>query len=199
MTDTVRQIARQAPKSGPWIIGYAVAIASASVAGANGIITGPQSAIPFWIAIIGCTVMIVLTSWRRHRLLGSVSPAVRSFWKRFVTASAAMFLAYCMLAYAQMMGQWSDSAIRIVALLPFIGLAGMIWAPHQYVADETDEFLRARAARQLMTASFLTLGGAALWSALSTAGVLPKGQLGYVILLWFAGLGIGRLVNELKP
>lgn len=199
MTESVRDLARQAPKSGPWIIGYTVAVAAAFAASANGIVTSPQSAIPFWIMIVGCTVMMVVTSWRRHRILGSVSPAVRRFWRHFVISAAFMFLSYCLLAFGQMVGKWDEGVLRAVALLPTLGFAAMIWSVHRYPYEETDEFLRERSLRQILIASLVTLGGALLWSALAQAGVVSSGAIGLVILLWFGGLGIGRLANEMRP
>lgn len=199
MTTAARDIALRAPKSGPWIIGYAASIAITFVAGANGLIAGPRAAIPFWIAILACTGMIIYTSWRRHRMLGTLSKAIKTFWVRIVLSAGFMFASYCLLAYAEMVGQWDDAAIELVAVLPNFGFAGMIWSVHQYWVDEKDEYLRARAARQLLIASFTALIGAAIWSAAATAGMVTPGHIGSVILLWFGGLGIGRLVNELRP
>lgn len=199
MTDITQGMTASAPRSGPWIIGYVAAIAAAMAAGANGIIDSPGNAWPFWIPIIACAVMIVFTSWRRHRILGSVSGAVRRFWVRMVAFASFMFASYCLLAYGQMAAGWGTRALSIAATMPYAGFAGMIWAAHAYIGDETDEYLRSRAARQLLIASFVALGGAVVWSALATAGAVPAGQIGGIVLLWFAGMGIGRIVNEMRP
>lgn len=193
-----RNLSREAPRTGPWIIGYAVSVGATFAATGSGAVT-PSQAPWFWIPMVICTVMIVWTSWRRHRVLGTLSEAVRRFWPRMVAASAFMFLAYCLLAYAQMIGQWSEGAQALVAALPALGFAGMVWSVHQYVIDETDEFLRAQAIRQLLVASFVTLVVALAWSTLAQLLGKSSGGVGLVVLLWFGGLGIGRLVNEMRP
>jgi hypothetical protein len=193
-----RELTRQAPRTGPWIIGYAAAIGALFAGIVNGIVTGPASAAPFWAAIVGCTVMIVVTSWKRHRLLGTLSAAVRSFWRRIVPSAAFMFAGYCAVGVGQGLG--ADRPVIVgLALLPILGFAGMVWAIHQYTIDESDEYLRSLAVRQLLVASFVTLAGSLVWWALEQGGVTSGSNISFVVLLWFAGLGIGRLAVELRP
>ena len=199
MTASTRDLSQQAPRTGPWIIAYVVSFVAASSAAAAGIVTGPASAAPFWVAILGSTGMIIYTSWKRHRILGSLSPAVRVFWRRIVVSAGFMFLSYCLLAFGQMVARWSDAVLAAVALLPLLGFFGMIWTIHQYVLDESDGYLRAQAIRQLIVASFVTLIAATAWAGLRQANVLEADSIGYVILIWFGGLGVGRLINELRP
>lgn len=193
-----RELTRQAPRTGPWIIGYAAAIGALFAAVVNGIVTSPASASPFWAVIIGCTVMIVVTSWKRHRLLGTLSAAVRSFWRRIVPAAGFMFGGYCAFAAGQGLG--ADRPVLVaLSLLPILGFAGMVWATHQYTRDESDEYLRSLAVRQLLVASFVTLMGSLVWWALEQGGVTSGSNISFVVLLWFAGLGAGRLVVEMRP
>lgn len=199
MTETARELAISAPKTGPWIIGYAVSLGAAFAATYSGAVTEPQIGALFWIPIVICTAMMIYTSWRRHRLLGTVSIAVRQFWRRFVLAAVLMFGSYCLLGIAQATGNWGALEERAIMLMPSLGFLGMIWAVHQYVIDETDEYLRSRAIRQILIAGFLALSAAILWDMLVTAGVFGKGWVSLVLLFWFAGLGIGRLYNELQP
>ncbi|MCR9180476.1 MAG: hypothetical protein NXH71_09635 [Erythrobacteraceae bacterium] len=204
--DTARELTRQAPRTGPWIIGYIVSLGAGAAASAQGMITSPAATAPFWAAMLCCAGMIVYTSWKRHRLLGMLSLAVRSFWRRIVPSAGFMFVSFCLLAAGQAM-VWDTQTLRIVSLLPLIGFAGMIWAIHQYTADERDEYLRSLAVRQLITASFVTLMGGLLWAGLQMAGLainlgvglVTSGDIGWVLLLWFAGLGVGRLLIELRP
>lgn len=193
-----RDLYLEAPRTGPWIIGYVVSIGAAFAATRSGAVT-PSQAPWFWIPIAVCTVLIVWTSWRRHRIIGTLSAAVRRFWPRMIASAGFMFLAYCLLAYAQMVGQWSMSAQALVAALPALGFAGMIWCVHQYVLDETDEFLRAQAVRRLLVASFVTLTVSLAWSTIAQLLAVESRPIGLVVLVWFGGLGIGRLFNEMRP
>lgn len=144
--NSARELSQQAPRTGPWIIGYIVALAALAAAVSNGIVTGPAMAAPFWAAMLGCAGMIVYTSWKRHRLLGTLSAAVRTFWRRIVPAAGFMFASFCLLAAGQGMG-WDEQALLVISLLPILGFAGMVWAIHQYTFDERDEYLRSLAVR----------------------------------------------------
>lgn len=199
MTTATRELALQAPKTGPWIIGYAVTLGLSFALFYSGTITDPAIGALVWIPIAICTAMMVWTSWRRHRLLGTVSDAVRTFWRRFVSSAAFMFGSFCLLAFAQMVGKWGPQAEYVIAILPNLGFFGMVWSIHRYVLDEVDEYLRSQAIRQLLIASFVTLAAVVLWATLANAKVLGNGWVGLVLLFWFAGLGVGRLCNELRP
>lgn len=199
MTEATRELSQQAPRTGPWIIGYVLSIAAVFAAANAGVVNSPGTAAPFWIPILGCTGMIIYSSWKRHRMLGSLSDAVRKFWRRIVLSTGFMFLSYCLLAFGQMVGNWSEPVLQVVEFLPVLGFAGMIWCVHQYPIDEDDEYLRSQSIRQLLIASFVTVMGALIWSAVAQSGALGSDDIGLVILFWFGGLGIGRLYNELRP
>ena len=79
MSSNSRQVAASTPRTGPWIIGYVISLGVAMAATATGLITEPRYAALFWVPILGCTAMIIFTSWKRHRMLGTLSGAVRRF------------------------------------------------------------------------------------------------------------------------
>ena len=199
MTSTTRELTQQAPRTGPWIIGYVVSISAFFAAASVGIVNSPGTAAPFWIPVLICTGMIIYTSWKRHRLLGTLSDAVRSFWLRMVASAGFMFGSFCLLAFGQMVGNWSDQTLLVIEYLPILGFAGMIWCVHQYTIDEDDEYLRSQAMRQLLIASFVTLMGGLVWSGIIQAGLVGSTDIGQIVLLWFGGLGIGRVYNEMRP
>ena len=199
MMTSTRELVSQTPKTGPWIIGYVLTFAALMAANALGFTLEPQMAPLVWIPLVGCTGMIIYTSWRRHRMLGTLSNAVKTFWRRMVTSAGFMFASFCVLAYAQMVGQWGQQAEQILLAMASVGFAGMIWCVHQYVADESDEYLREQSVRQLLIASFVTLIVALGMSTLAPFFGGGSPALGLVVLLWFGGLGIGRLVNEMRP
>ena len=199
MTATTRQILTGAPRTGPWIIGYAVSLGAAFAATATGAISEPRFAALFWIPILACAAMIIVTSWKRHRMLGTFSKAVRTFWRRIVLSAGFMFASYCALAFGQMIGDWGPSALRAANTAALLGIAGMIWSIRPYAFDEKDEFLRSQSIRQLVIASLVALVAVIGWQIAASATGMPGGSLALVILLWFGGLGVGRLVNELKP
>lgn len=194
-----RDLAMRAPKTGPWIIGYAVSVGSTFFLISAGIVTDVRVGALLWIPMVVCTVMIVQTSWRRHRLLGTLSAASRVFWRRVTLAAIFAFAGFAISGWLwETVGRqelWS----RLLALLPYAGLAGIVWSVHQYIVDETDEYLRAQAIRQTLIAGFVTLMIASLWGGLGYASLVGPGWVGIILLVWFAGMGIGRLYNELRP
>jgi hypothetical protein len=196
---TSQNLVGQAPKTGPWIIGYVLSISATFFVIGRGLVSDPQLAVLFWIPVLVSVAMIVYTSWKRHRLLGTLSGAARKFWRRIVCSSALMFSGYILNAAVWQAYGAIRPWIELSAFLPYIGFAGMIWSVHQYIVDEEDEYLRAQAIRQALTASFVSLIAAAIWGGLAHAHLLPPGWVGFGILLWFGGLGVGRLYVEMRP
>lgn len=197
MAGTSQQLQAQAPRVGPWIIGYCAALIAAFAI--NGFALTDNAVVRglLWVPILLCVVMIIVNSWRRNRLLGTVSPAVRRFWRHFVIASAVMFGGYCLVALIEF-GLVPITEARAWLLVPQLGFAGMIWAIHDYVTHEEDEFLRSQSLRQIWIASYVTFIAVIGWTALAILLRVPPGQLSMVILIWFAGLGIGRMVIEMR-
>lgn len=194
-----QELTRQLPKTGPWIIGYALSVAAAFAATGSGLVTDPRIGWAFWAPMLLCLIMIVYTSWQRHRILGAYSAASRKFWQRLVMSVSLGFAGLIISGVV-----WSNSdeitpATRLLGLLPYLGLAGIVWCVHQYIADENDEYLRWQAVRQTLIASSFTLLVAALWGGLAYSSLLPSGWVGVVLLIWLGGLGIGRLYNEMRP
>lgn len=194
-----RELALRAPKTGPWIIGYAASVGTALFLTSSGLITDLRIGALLWLPMLVCLVMIVQTSWRRHRLFGTLSAASRIFWRRILIASLFAFAGFAISGTVwESIGRdalWS----KLLALLPYAGFAGIVWCVHQYIRDESDEYLRAQAVRQTLVAGFFTLIVASLWGGLGYAGLVGPGWVGIVLLIWFAGLGVGRLCNELRP
>lgn len=195
-----QMLTRQAPKTGPWIIGYVVWLSAGFITGSQ--TTLLENSIParliFWIGLFACVGMIVWTSWRRHKLLGTISPAARLFWRRIILWTAVMFGGFCGIAAAQFLLAELPRYWQIMVLIPSVGIAGMIITIFRYVADETDEYLRTQAVQQILIASALTLVIAALWGGAALALDAWSGDASIVTLLWFGAMGIGRMVNEAK-
>lgn len=197
MTNT-QELTRQSPKTGPWIIGYAISVAAAFAITGSGLITNPAIGMMLWIPVAICLGMIVYTSWRRHRIVGTVSPASRKFWRRLVAAVALGFVGLAVSGVVWTQYGYDASGTNLLGMLPYLGLVGIVWCIHQYIADEDDEYLRWQAVRQTLIAGCITLIIAALWGGLAYSGLLPAGWVGMTLLIWLGGLGIGQLYNEMR-
>lgn len=85
----------------------------------------------------------------------------------------------------------------IVAALPAVPIIGVFVAMGRYLVEESDEYLRMLVIRQTLWASGITLSLATLWGFLESFGLAHHIAAYYVSVIWFAGLGLGGLINRL--
>jgi len=85
----------------------------------------------------------------------------------------------------------------VLALLPGICVAAVFWALGRLLIEEKDEYLRSLMVRQLLVASGITMVVATIYGFLENYGLVPHVAAFYAAILFFAGLGIGALVNKL--
>jgi hypothetical protein len=85
----------------------------------------------------------------------------------------------------------------IVAALPALPIVGIFAAIGRYLVEERDEYLRMLMVRQTLYASAFALSIATIWGFLESFEVVRHVQSYSVAILWFAGLGLGSLVNRL--
>ncbi|MGI8931984.1 MAG: hypothetical protein ACR2FK_06375, partial [Sphingomicrobium sp.] len=74
---------------------------------------------------------------------------------------------------------------------------GVFWAVGRLLVEETDEYLRMLLVRQTLVATAFALSIATVWGFLEKAELVPHVDAFYIPVLWFAGLGVGSLVNWL--
>ncbi len=85
----------------------------------------------------------------------------------------------------------------IVALLPGLCVASVFWAIGRLLVEEKDEYLRSLMVRQMLIASGIALVLATIYGFLENYGLVPHVPAFYLSVLFFAGLGVGSLVNRL--
>ena len=84
-----------------------------------------------------------------------------------------------------------------LAFLPGLSVAGVFWAVGRLLIEETDEFVRMLLVRQTLIATAITLSATTIYGFLENFGLVGHIDAFYVAILWFAGLGVGALVNKL--
>jgi hypothetical protein len=89
------------------------------------------------------------------------------------------------------------SAAYLVAILPALPIVGIFGALGRYLVEEQDEYVRMLTVRQILWASGLTLSLATIWGFLDNFGLVGRADGYWLIAIWFAGLGLGGLVNKL--
>lgn len=140
----------------------------------------------------------VLSLWRRaHRMCGP-SKAMRTYLRRFIP----LMVAYVVLLIGAV---WLNKAIApagplavVLAILPALPLAGVIWALGRLLTEETDEYLRSLTVRQFLFATGFLLVIACIWGFLEAFGQVPHVPMYWTFIIWCAGLGVGSLINELR-
>jgi hypothetical protein len=85
----------------------------------------------------------------------------------------------------------------IVAVLPALPICGMFAAIGFYLVEETDEYLRVQMIRQTLWGSGFALSIATLWGFLESFDLVAHVPAYSVVILWYAGLGLGALANGL--
>ncbi len=85
----------------------------------------------------------------------------------------------------------------LVALLPGLCVASVFWAIGRLLIEETDEYLRSLLVRQMLVATGLTMVIATIYGFLENYGLVGHVDAFYLTVLFFAGLGVGSLVNRL--
>ena len=125
------------------------------------------------------------------------TPAHRRYVKRVLIAMvgyvATLFLAEMLIDDRGLSGPLA----WLVALLPGLCVASVFWAIGRLLIEETDEYLRSLLVRQMLVATGLTMVIATIYGFLENYGLVGHIDAFYLTVLFFAGLGVGSLVNRL--
>ena len=85
----------------------------------------------------------------------------------------------------------------VAGVLPALPIIGIFAAIGLYLVEESDEYLRMMTVRQTLWASGFSLSIATIWGFLESFDLVGHVPVYWVSVLWFGGLGLGRLVNKL--
>ena len=88
-------------------------------------------------------------------------------------------------------------AAYLLAILPGICVCGIFWAVGRLIIEQDDEYQRMLLVRQTLVATAFALSLATIWGFLESVGLVRHVDAYFIAILWFAGLGVGALVNRL--
>jgi len=125
------------------------------------------------------------------------SPATRRYNRRVIILSVTYAVVLVSAVYAFKNQLISGPATWVVAVLPALPIIGIFVAIGRWLVEETDEYLRMLMIRQTLWASGFSLSLATLWGFLENFDLVGHIESYYVAVLWFAGLGLGSLMNRL--
>ena len=122
-------------------------------------------------------------------------------WKRYnwrVVLLSLLYVAFLLPAvYGFKHRLVPHAAAYFVAILPALPIIGIFGALGRYLVEEQDEYVRMLMVRQVLWASGLTLSIATAWGFLDNFGLVGHADGYWLIAVWFAGLGLGGIVNKL--
>jgi len=122
-------------------------------------------------------------------------------WKRYNWRVVLLSLLYCAFLLPAVYGfkhQLVPSSVAyLVAVLPALPIVGIFFAIGRYLVEEQDEYVRMLMVRQILWASGLTLSVATVWGFLDNFRLVGHADGYWLIVLWFAGLGLGGIINRL--
>lgn len=86
----------------------------------------------------------------------------------------------------------------VLASLPGLSFAGVIWVFGALIIEEQDEFFRMLYVRQGLIATAISFTLAAIWGFLETYKIVDPVAAFWWPTIWCFGLGIGGIFNKLK-
>ena len=86
----------------------------------------------------------------------------------------------------------------LLALLPGLSFAGVIWIFGALIVEEDDEFYRLLYVRQGLIATGVSFTLAAIWGFLETYNIVDPVPAFWWPTIWCLGIGIGAIANKLK-
>ena len=184
--------------SGPRV-GWYLGSASASLAiiaafWSSGAIANGTAAILLVIPVI-LAVNFVRAVRSAERPLGGDSPALRRYNVHILGFSFA-YMAGLLLALHVYESEPSRPVMFAVALLPTLPALGVVWAVFRYLANESDEYLRMRAAVASLWGLSVVLVLGTFWGFMELFGLVPHIWAWWVLPVWALGMGVGQFAQQ---
>ncbi len=86
----------------------------------------------------------------------------------------------------------------VLAALPGLSLAGVIWIFAALIIEEKDEFFRLLYVRQCLIGTGITFSLAAVWGFLENYGIVEHVVAYWWPTIWCFGIGAGAVANKIK-
>jgi len=126
-----------------------------------------------------------------------MNPAQKRYVRRVFVSMACYLLTLSVALHYVGGGHVTGPLAYLLALLPGLSVIGVFWAVGRLLIEERDEFQRMLLIRQSLVATAFALSIATVWGFLEAVSLVPHIDAYFIAILWFAGLGIGSLVNWL--
>lgn len=85
----------------------------------------------------------------------------------------------------------------LLALVPGLAVVGAFYAVAMLLVEQKDEYVRMLTVRQILVATAIALSASTVWGFLEAFGLVAHLDSYWMAILWFAGLGMGGIVNRI--
>ena len=126
-----------------------------------------------------------------------INPAQKRYVRRVFVSMACYIVFRSIALHFVGNGHVTGPLAYLLAALPGLSVIGVFWAVGRLLIEEQDEFQRVLLVRQSLVATAFALSIATIWGFLEAVGLVPHVDTYFIAVLWFAGLGVGSLVNWL--
>lgn len=126
---------------------------------------------------------------------GSGSAAIARYNRRFLAATSAYVIG---LGLGVWLHEQAGGPAWLLAMLPAVPTAAMVWVMARYLAEETDEYLRHRAVQGALAGLGVVLVLGASWGFLETFGAVPHVWAWWVVPAWAIGMGLFQVFAKLR-
>lgn len=123
------------------------------------------------------------------------SPAFRRYNRRILLLSLVYAVCLFGAVYSFKHHLLTGPLAWIVALAPALAVIGFFVTIGRYLVEEQDEYLRFQMVRQALIATGFAMAVATAWGFLENFGLVPHVYAYHAAILWFAGLGLGAVIN----
>lgn len=126
---------------------------------------------------------------------GIDTPALRAYNRRMLIWAFAYIALLGLALTARNTWQPQGAVLWLLALLPSMTIAYLVWALGRYLAEEGDEYQRMRQVHSALIATGLLLVVASAWGFLEIFGLVPHAEGFWAVGVWALGLALGNAVQ----
>ncbi len=126
-----------------------------------------------------------------------MNPSQKRYVRRVLVSMTCYIITLSIALHYVGKGHATGPLAYFLAVLPAVSVMGVFWAVGRLLVEEQDEFQRLLLVRQSLVATAFALSIATAWGFLEAVGLAPHVDSYFIAILWFAGLGVGSLVNWL--
>lgn len=130
--------------------------------------------------------------------MGAINPAQRRYLRRFFVGMTAYAVVLFACTWADKRYDPQGAVLFLLSLLPALPLLAVLAVMGIYLAEERDEFIRARLVTSMLGGIGITLAITTVWGFLENGGVVPHFATFLAFPLWCGSFGLAQCFLNLR-